>query len=113
MRTLEIAGCGLAEQLEGLGAFGGREGADHQTRRLMRERLRERRMAVAEAGHCDSGEEIDVDVAVGVGQRSAIAALEGHSGQRRDSLAARRYIARLFGEDLPRPRSGYLGDNSW
>jgi hypothetical protein len=53
-------------------------------------------MPMAEARDCDSGEKIDVGVAVGVGERRALAVIECDPGEQRDSLAAGRNIA-LFG----------------
>ena len=61
---------------------------------------------MAEARDCDSGEEIDIGVAVGVGERGAFAVIECDPGEQRDSLAAGRDIA-LFGvENFLRLRPG-------
>jgi len=62
----------------------------------MRYRLGEHRMPMAEARDCDSREEIDIGVAVGVGERRAFAVIECDSGEQRNPLAAGRDIA-LFG----------------
>jgi len=51
---------------------------------------------MAEARDRDSGEEIDVGVAVGVGERRAFAVIECDPGEQRNPLAAGRDIA-LFG----------------
>jgi len=53
-------------------------------------------MPVAEARDCDPGEEIDIGVAVGIGERRACAMIECDTGEQRDTLAAGRDIA-LFG----------------
>jgi len=62
----------------------------------MRQRLCEYGMPMAQARDCDSCEEIDVGVAVGVGERRAFAMIECDAGEQRDTLAAGRDIA-LFG----------------
>ena len=49
-----------------------------------------------QAGDCDSGEEIYIGIAIGVGERRAFAVIECDSGEQRNTLAARRDIA-LFG----------------
>ncbi len=51
---------------------------------------------MAQARHRYPGEEIDVGVAVGVGERSAFTMIEGDTGEQRNPLAAGRDIA-LFG----------------
>ena len=110
MRALEISRRDFREQLERLGAFRVGERADHQARGLFRERLRQSRMSMAEAGDRDAREEIDVDVAVGIGERRAFAVIDRDSGQQRNTLASRRDIA-LFGvEDFAglRPGTGVL-----
>jgi hypothetical protein len=53
-------------------------------------------MPVAETCHRNPGEEIDVGVAVGVGERRAFAVIECDTGEQRNPLAAGRDIA-LFG----------------
>ena len=102
MSAVEAGGRGLAEQLEGLGALGRGEGADDQPRGLARERLRQRRMAVAEARDRDAGEKIDEHVAVDVGERRALAMIEREAGEQRDTLAAGRDMALLVGEHRAR-----------
>ena len=109
MSAIEAGGRGLAEHPEGLGALGRGEGADDEPRGLMRERLRERRMAVAEARDRDAGEKIDEHVAVDVGERRALAMIERDAGEQRDTLAAGRDMALLVGEQRARIRSGNRG----
>ncbi len=58
-------------------------------------------MAMAKAGHRHAGEKVDIDVAVGVGQGSAFAVIEGDPGQRGNALAARREIFFLLIKDRP------------
>jgi len=74
----------------------------------MRYRLGEHRMRMAEARDCDSREEIDVGVAVGVGERRAFAVIECDPGEQRNPLAAGRDVA-LFGvEDFLRLGTGNM-----
>ena len=109
MRALQVGGRHLADQLEGLDALARRERPDHQARRLFGNRLGQRRMSVTEAGDRDAGEEIDVGVAVGIGQGRAVTVLEGNPREQRDPLAAGRDIALLFGEDLARLGARHRG----
>ena len=109
MSAIEAGGRGLAEHPEGLGALGRGEGADDEPRGLMRERLRECRMAVAEARHGDAGEKINVHVAVDIGERRALAMVEREAGEQRDTLAAGRDMALLVGEQRARVRSRHGG----
>jgi hypothetical protein len=62
----------------------------------MRDRLRECGMPMTEARDRDPGEEIDVSVAVGIGERRAFAVIECETGEQRNPLAPGRDIA-LFG----------------
>ena len=55
---------------------------------------------MAEARDGDAREEIDVGVAVGVGERRAFAVIERETGEQRDSLAAGRDIFLFEVEDL-------------
>lgn len=65
-------------------------------------------MPMAEARDCDPGEEIDVGVAVGVGEGRAFAVIECYTGEQRNPLAAGRDIA-LFGvENFLRLRPGNM-----
>jgi hypothetical protein len=71
----------------------------------MRQRLCEYGMPMAEARDCDAREEIDIGVAVGVGEGRAFAVIECDSSEQRNPLAAGRDIA-LFGvENFLRLRS--------
>ena len=106
MCALESRGRDFAQQLERRRALLGREGADHQPRRLIRQRLRQSGMRMAKACDRDAGEKIDVDVAVGVGERRAFAVIEGDTGEQRDALAAGRDIFLFEVEDLLRLGSG-------
>jgi hypothetical protein len=63
---------------------------------------------MAEARDCDSGEEIDVGVAVGVGQGRAFTMVEREAGQQRNPLAAGRDIALLGLENFLRLRPGNM-----
>ncbi len=85
----------LGQQLESLGALGRGESPHGQTTRLTRQRLRHHRMGMAEARDRHAGKEIQIDVAVGVGQSRARAVIKSESGQQRDPLTARRDIALL------------------
>src|SRR5579864_9446602 len=109
MSAVESGGRSLGEHPERLGALGRGEGADDQPRGLMRERLRERRMAVAETRDRDAGKKIDEHVAVDVGERRALAVIERDSGQQRDTLAAGRDMALLVGKQRARIWSGNRG----
>jgi hypothetical protein len=61
-----------------------------------------------QARDCDSSEEIDVGIAVGVGQRRAVAVIECDPGEQRNTLPAGRDIA-LFGvENFLRLRPGNM-----
>src|SRR5258708_11563066 len=102
MSAVESGGRSLGEHPEGWGALGGGEGADDQPRGLMRERLRERRMAVAETRDRDAGKKIDEHVAVDVGERRALAVIERDCGKQRDTLTAGRDMALLLGEQRAR-----------
>ena len=63
---------------------------------------------MAEARDRHSREEIDIGVAVRIGERRAFAMIERDTGQQRDSLASRRDIA-LFGvENFLRLRPGNM-----
>jgi hypothetical protein len=53
-------------------------------------------MSMPQARDCDSGEEIDIGVSVGVGEGRALAVIECDTGEQRNTLAAGRDIA-LFG----------------
>ena len=65
-------------------------------------------MRMAEACYCDSGEEIDIGVAVGVGDGRAFAVIECDTGEQRNTLASGRDVA-LFGvEDFFRLRPGNM-----
>ncbi|HYR80333.1 MAG TPA: hypothetical protein VEO55_10035 [Candidatus Dormibacteraeota bacterium] len=64
---------------------------------------------MAEARDCDSGEEIDIGVAVGVGERRAFAVIECDPGEQRNPLAAGRDIALFSVEDFPRLGTGDVG----
>src|SRR5258707_5639077 len=102
MSALEPSGRSLGEHLERLGAFTRGEGADDEPRGLMRECLRERRMAVAETRDRDAGKKIDEHVSIDVGERRALAVIERDSGKQRDTLAAGRDMALLVGEQRAR-----------
>jgi hypothetical protein len=102
MCAAQSRGRDLGQQLERRRALFGRERADHQARRLTRQRLRQCGMRMAEARDPDTGEEIHEGVAVGVGERRAFAVIERDADQQRNPLAPRRDIL-LFGvEDLLR-----------
>src|SRR5712692_9437253 len=90
MRPAESRGRGFGEQLKALRALGGREGADGETAGLTGDRLAHHGMGMAEARDGDSREKIEIDVAVGVGQRRAVAMIEGNAGEQRDALPAGR-----------------------
>src|ERR1700726_1282799 len=87
MGAVEARGSGLAEQPEGLRALGRCEGAHDEPRGLAGERLREGRMRMTETGDRDAGEEVNEDIPVDVGERGALAMIEGEAGEHRDTLA--------------------------
>ena len=63
-------------------------------------------MRMPQARDCDPGEEIDVGIAVGVGERRPFAVIESDTREQRNPLAAGRDIA-LFGvENFLRLRPG-------
>jgi len=66
---------------------------------------------MAEACDCDSREEIDIGVAVGVGERRAFAVIECDAREQRNPLAAGRDIALFSVENFLRlrPRDVSLG----
>src|ERR1035437_6793721 len=102
MCAVESRGRDFGQKLERRRALFGGKRADYQPRRLMRQRLGESRMCMAEARDRDARKEIHVGVAVGVGKRRAFTVVEGEAGEQRNSLAAWRDIL-LFGvEDLLR-----------
>jgi hypothetical protein len=70
----------------------------------MRQRLCEYRMPMAEARDCDSGEEIDIGVAVGVSEGRAFAVIECDTREQRNPLAAGRDIALFAVETVCRLR---------
>src|SRR5690242_21831874 len=113
MRAVKPGRRRLAEHAESLGALRRRESAHDQPRGLARERLRERRMAVAETGDRDAGEKIDEHVAVNVGERRALAVIEGQTGEQRDTLTAWRDMTLLVGEQRARLRPGNRGCDLW
>src|SRR5258707_4792126 len=100
MCTIQSRGRDFGQRLERRGALFGRERADSQPRRLLRERLRHSRMRMAEACDRDARKKIDVGVAVGVSERRAFAMVECEAGEQRDSLAAGRDIFLFEVEDL-------------
>jgi hypothetical protein len=61
-------------------------------------------MRMPQARDCDSGEEIDVGVAVGVGERRAFSVIECDPREQRNPLAAGRDIALLGLENFLRLR---------
>src|SRR5579875_128370 len=63
-------------------------------------------MAMAEAGDRHSGKEVEVHVAVDIGQRGPFTVIEGHTGQRGNPLAPRREIALLLFKQCARARPG-------
>ena len=107
MCAIQSGGRDFGERLERRRALFGREGADCQPRRLIRQRLRHPRMRMTKAGDRYSREKIDVGVAVGVGEGRAFAMIECETGEQRDSLAAGRDIFLFEVEDLFRLRSRY------
>ena len=79
LEAVEVAGEDLGEFLQQLRLDGRREIVGvHQLPRLPGDRLADLRVAVAEGGDVDARREIEVAVAVDVGQHAAVAALEGH-----------------------------------
>src|SRR5580693_65154 len=107
MRAIQPGGRDFGERLERGRALLGREGADRQPRRLIRQRLRHSGMRMSQACDRDTREKIDVGIAVGVGQGRAFAVIECETGEQRDSLAAGRDIFLFEVEDLLRLRSRY------
>src|SRR5580704_4745166 len=107
MGTIQPGGRDFGERLERGRALLGREGADRQPRRLIRQRLRHSGMRMSQACARDTREKIDVGIAVGVGQGRAFAVIECETGEQRDSLAAGRDIFLFEVEDLLRLRSRY------
>jgi hypothetical protein len=65
-------------------------------------------MRMTQAGDGDAREEIDVGVAVGVGERRAFAVIERDAGEQRNPLAPGRDVALLGVEDFFR-----LGTGDW
>jgi hypothetical protein len=74
----------------------------------MRESLRQARMPMTEARDRDPGEEIDVGVAVRVGECRAFAVIEREAGEQRNPLASGRDVALLGVENFLR-----LGTGNW
>ena len=107
MRAIQSGRRYFGERFERRSALFGREGADSQPRRLMRQRLRQSRMRVAQACDRYTREKIDVRISVGVGEGRAFAVIECETGQQRDSLAAGRDIFLFEVEDLFRLGSRY------
>ena len=51
-------------------------------------------MGMAEARYCDAGKKVQVDVAIGVGQRRAVSVIECEASKLRDSLTAYKFETR-------------------
>jgi hypothetical protein len=101
----------FSQRLERFSSLGGCEGSHHQARRLFRQRLGHRRMAMAEAGDRHPGEKIQVNVTVHVGERGAFAMIEGNARQRGNPLPAGSEVALLLFEQRPRAWPGNHGCN--
>jgi hypothetical protein len=70
-------------------------------------------MGMAEAGDPDSGDEIDVDIAIDVGQRRTLAMIEREACEQCDPLPSGSDIALLSFENLPRFGAWYRANNAW
>src|ERR1700730_5316758 len=64
-------------------------------------------MRMTETGDRDAGEEVNEDIPVDVGERGALAMIEGEAGEHRDTLAAGRDMTLLVGEQ----RAGFRPGN--
>src|SRR5271166_2329447 len=98
----QLRGRGLAKQTENFGPLGGGESSYDQAGGLFGQRLRQSGVAVAEGGDRDAGEKVEVGVAVGIGERGAVAMIEGDLGEQRDALAAWRHMALFLVKDCAR-----------
>src|SRR5205814_8228775 len=96
-----------AQQLEERGTRLRREAAERQLLDLALERLHVMRMAVAHAADGDTGDEVDVLVAVLVDERAALAARHGQARVEREGLGARRQVLLLERHDLARARPDF------
>src|SRR5437870_7342629 len=103
----EAVGREARQQLEQLRAGLGGEAAKGQLLDLALEALDVMRMAVADTAHADAGDEIDVRVAVHVGERAALAAGHGQPRVEREGLQPGRDVTLLALEDLARARPDF------
>ncbi len=103
----EAVGREAREQLEQLRAGLGGKAAKGQLLDLALEALDVVRMAVADTAHADASDEIDVRVAVHVGERAALAAGHGQPRVEREGLQPGRDVTLLALEDLTRARPDF------
>ena len=87
-------------------ALGG-EAAEGRPLELLLEALDVVRMAVADAADGDAGDEIEIFVAVDVGDRAALGVVDDDLREERDRLQPRRHDLRLLGEDRLGLRAGH------
>src|ERR1700690_762518 len=100
MCSIQSGGGDFGQRLECSRALFSREGADCEPRRLLRQRLRHCGMRMPQACNRDAREEIDVGVAVGVGEGRAFAVVECEACEQGNSLTAWRDIFLFEVEDL-------------
>ena len=83
-----------------------REATERQALHLSLQRLDVVRVAVTDAADADTGDEIDVRLAVLVVQHGSGAARHGDPCVLREGLKPRRHVALFLQNDLPRSRTG-------
>ena len=98
-----------ADLVHQVGARGGGEAADGQLPRLRGDRLDVRRVAMAERVHADAADEVDVAVAIDVGEHAPAAVVHRQASPERETLQARGEVPLLPRHDLLGSRPGNTG----
>ena len=101
------SGSGRGDALEELGARLRREAAEGRPLELLLEARDIARMRMAEAADRDAGDEVEILVAVDVGDRAALRMVDDDLREERDRLQAGRHRLRLVLEDRLRLRAGH------
>src|SRR6185295_16258618 len=104
LRPVQVAGRQLGDQLDERSAMLRCEAPHVHPRKLPRHLGDIARMRVAEARDTDTGEEIDVGIAVYIPQHRALAVIHAELAEERDALRAGCEVLRLGLEDALRLR---------
>ena len=102
LSAVDVAGSEIGQHLDEHRAILGGEAADVNLRDLLLHGGDVLRMRVAEAGHADSGHEVDESVAVDIEEQRAFAMIDADLAEEREALRAGREVQLLLVEYLTR-----------